>query len=371
MGDAATGGLSSSRSTTPRASGLSAAWASTSRSNSAYQEERETTIEFLRLVSQSTGTRNLVRAATTFFQQQSGCQAVGVRLKEGDDYPYFEARGFPAEFVLVENSLCARDRAGAVQRDSAGYPILECMCGNVICGRFDASQPFFTAQGSFWTNCTTELLATSSEAGRLARTRNRCNAAGYESVALIPLHVGEDRLGLLQLNDRRKGRFSPATIALWERLAGHLAVALAKFRSEERLKRAKLAAEAANRAKSEFLANMSHEIRTPMTAILGFSDLLTTPDLPLEEQREFLAGIQRNGKALLELIGDILDLSRIEAQKLTLAKTDCSLQQIIDDALSVVKVRARKTRGCVWRSTTNFRCPKRSTPIRFASARSS
>ncbi len=101
-------------------------------------------------------------------------------------------------------------------------------------------------------------------------------------------------------------------------------------------------AEAANRAKSEFLANMSHEIRTPMTAILGFTDLLASPNLPYQEQRDFLAGIQRNGKALMELISDILDLSRIEADRLTLDRVDCPLEQIIDDVLSVVRVRAEK-----------------------------
>ena len=111
------------------------------------------------------------------------------------------------------------------------------MCGNVICGRFDPSKPFFTAKGSFWTNCTTELLASTSEADRQGRTRNRCNGEGYESVALLPLGVGEERLGLLQLKDRRQGRFSPETIGLWERLADYLAVALAKCRAEEELQK--------------------------------------------------------------------------------------------------------------------------------------
>ncbi len=111
-------------------------------------------------------------------------------------------------------------------------------------------------------------------------------------------------------------------------------------RREDELVKVSLAAQAANRAKSEFLANMSHEIRTPMTAILGFSDLLASPNLPDQEQRQFLAGIQRNGKALLELISDILDLSRIEADRLTLEAVECSLQQIVDDVLSVVQLRA-------------------------------
>ncbi len=109
-------------------------------------------------------------------------------------------------------------------------------------------------------------------------------------------------------------------------------------RVAEALVKATRAAQAANRAKSEFLANMSHEIRTPMTAILGFSDLLMTPNLPYSEQREFLEGIQRNGKALLELIGDILDLSKIEAEKLTLEKVDCPLRPIVDDVLSAAAV---------------------------------
>ena len=113
------------------------------------------------------------------------------------------------------------------------------MCGNVIHGRFDPSQPFFTAGGSFWTNSTTRLLATSSEADRQARTRNRCNGEGYESVALIPLRVGEQRFGLLQLNDHRRDRFSPEVMGLWERLASYLAVALAKCRAEEELRQAK------------------------------------------------------------------------------------------------------------------------------------
>ncbi len=116
-------------------------------------------------------------------------------------------------------------------------------------------------------------------------------------------------------------------------------------------------ADAANRAKSEFLANMSHEIRTPMTAILGFSDLLASPNVPYQERREFLAGIQRNGKALLELIGDILDLSRIEADRLTLDRMDCPLQQIIDDLLSVVQVRAEQ-KGLILEADYAFPLPE-------------
>jgi len=198
--------------------------------------EREATVELLRLVNESRSTRELMRAVVAFFRRQSGCEAVGVRLHDGADYPYYEAQGFPEKFVQLENRLCTRDAAGAIVRDRTGNPVLECMCGNVICGRFDPAQPFFTASGSFWTNGTTALLASTTAADRQARTRNRCNGEGYESVALLPLRFGAERLGLLQLNDRRPGRFTAEGIALWERLSGYLAIALAKLRAEEALR---------------------------------------------------------------------------------------------------------------------------------------
>ncbi len=203
------------------------------------EEERETVAGFLHLANESKGTDDLIHAATDFFQRKSGCEAVGIRLRREHDYPYYETRGFPKEFVLLENSLCSRDGEGRLILDGAGNPVLECMCDNVICGRFDPSKPFFTEKGSFWTNSTTELLTSTTDADRQARTRNRCNGEGYESVALIGLRAGEERLGLLQLNDRRKGRFSPEGLSLWESLADYLAISLSRFAAGERIVRAK------------------------------------------------------------------------------------------------------------------------------------
>ncbi|MDQ7779850.1 MAG: PAS domain S-box protein [Planctomycetota bacterium] len=199
------------------------------------EHEREITVEFLRLAGGNLPVRELVGKTARFFKEHLGFEAVGIRLQTDDDYPYFEANGFPEEFVQLENSLCARTESGEVARDSAGNPVLECMCGNIICGRFDPSKPFFTPGGSFWTNCTTRLLANTTEADRQARTRNRCNGQGYESVALIPIRSGSRCSGLLQLNDRREGMFSIQLIALFERLAGYFSIALAEARAREML----------------------------------------------------------------------------------------------------------------------------------------
>ncbi|MBN2713557.1 MAG: PAS domain-containing protein [Planctomycetes bacterium] len=199
------------------------------------QCEQDTAVEFLRLINKARSCRELIQDATSFFQRQSGCEAVGIRLKKGYDYPYYEAKGFSQEFVLLENSLCSHYKNGKPILDKDGVPVLDCMCGNVICGRFDPSKAFFTEKGSFWSNRTTELLATTTDADRQTRTRNRCNGEGYESVAIIALHSGEERLGLLQLNDKHCGRFTQKGILQWERLAEYLAVALSKFMAEEAL----------------------------------------------------------------------------------------------------------------------------------------
>ncbi len=108
----------------------------------------------------------------------------------------------------------------------------------------------------------------------------------------------------------------------------------------QQLKRATASAEAANRAKSQFLANMSHEIRTPMTAILGYADLLQDPDRPLKQRQQFVETIRRNGQHLLAIINEILDLSKIEAGKMTIERVPCSPAQIVCEVTSMMKGRA-------------------------------
>ncbi len=113
-------------------------------------------------------------------------------------------------------------------------------------------------------------------------------------------------------------------------------------RIEYELRAAKEIAESATRAKSEFLANMSHEIRTPMTAILGFAESLLDPAVDDEERIDAVRTIIQNGDYLIAIINDILDLSKIEAEKLEIENIPCAPLEITNSVKTVVESMAQE-----------------------------
>ena len=202
------------------------------------EKEMELTARLILLVNTPGDFRDRMADLTAALQGWSGCAAVGIRLRAGDDYPYYATRGFPPAFVQAESRLCAQGPDGETLRDGAGHPVFECMCGKILSGRVDPAKPFFTAHGSFWTNSTTALLANTAEADCQARTRNRCHSEGYESVALIPLCAADEVFGLLQFNDHQSNRFTADLIAHFERIADSFAIALWRRQAEAETARA-------------------------------------------------------------------------------------------------------------------------------------
>jgi two-component system, cell cycle sensor histidine kinase PleC len=129
------------------------------------------------------------------------------------------------------------------------------------------------------------------------------------------------------------------------RINEHSAAEESLRRGKEQAERAAEKAEAANRAKSEFLANMSHELRTPLNAIIGFSDIMKGEMLgPLENEtyKGYIGDINNSAGHLLEVINDILDLSKIEHGDIELNEEEVDVTKVVESCLTIIDERAKK-----------------------------
>ncbi len=169
---------------------------------------------------------DLINTIIDIIKKYSDCDAVGIRLEQDEDYPYVAVRGFSAEHLCSENHLCVYSSDGQKIREADGTPLLECICGRVIKGRYDSPNPFFTDGGSFWTNSITELLSTKIIEEFGTKLRNRCIPEGFESMAFIPIKGIHNNLGLLQLNDRRRNMFTSRLIKYYEEICGAIGITL-------------------------------------------------------------------------------------------------------------------------------------------------
>lgn len=165
-----------------------------------------------------------------------------------------------------------------------------------------------------------------------------------ESYIAAPIHIKGNRYGTVNFSSRSPANhsFSESDVDLIKLVGNWVSVALERELVENELKQAKDLAEVANRAKSGFLANMSHEIRTPLTAILGFSEILREEDRTKEEMDKSVDSIIKAGHHLHQIINDVLDLSKIEAEQLEIEISETSLFQIMSDVKDLVGDRARK-----------------------------
>jgi signal transduction histidine kinase len=169
--------------------------------------------------------------------------------------------------------------------------------------------------------------------------RDAALAAGFHSVLIVPL-VGAERIfGAITLMRQEAGQFPAETVRLMQTLASQSVLAIQNARLFREIAEKSEELALASQHKSQFLANMSHELRTPLNAILGYAELLVDGIYgPLPERpKGVLERIQNNGRHLLALINDVLDLAKIEAGQLTLTLENYSLPEVVRSVVTATE----------------------------------
>ncbi len=156
----------------------------------------------------------------------------------------------------------------------------------------------------------------------------------------IPMRLGHRLLGIFDLQSEQPERFGPEELGVLKTLSEQIAIAVRNAQLFANAQAAQMAAETASQAKSVFLANMSHELRTPLNAILGFSQLMVRDVAMSPAQREYVDVISRSGEYLLQLINDVLEMSKIEAGRVTLNIESFDLYHMLTTLEEMLKVRA-------------------------------
>jgi signal transduction histidine kinase/CheY-like chemotaxis protein len=165
---------------------------------------------------------------------------------------------------------------------------------------------------------------------------------GWRSVLAVPVLRRDRIVGALVIRRKVPGDFGPETLRKLETFAAQSALAILNARLFRDLDRSRAELEVASRHKSEFLASMSHELRTPLNAVIGFSEVLLDELFGEvnDRQAEYLRDIWNSGKHLLELLNEILDLSKVEAGKMHLEPQRFDVASVLDYSLGLLRQRA-------------------------------
>jgi PAS domain S-box-containing protein len=190
----------------------------------------------LNLMNTTDDLTEICNSLIQLIQSETEFDAVGIRLKKGDDYPYFYQIGFSESHLKTENSLIEQTAKGAHRKNLKGNHCLECLCGMVIEGQVNIETPFITKAGSFYTNNSPAAVREMKEESWVYHPRNLCIIEGYLSIAIIPIRIGATIVGTLQLNNRKKDSFTSDSIQFFESLCEIIGLAINRKQAAEKIK---------------------------------------------------------------------------------------------------------------------------------------
>jgi len=261
--------------------------------------------------------------------------AVAIRLQEQDDFPYFTHNGFPKSFLLTENTLVERDERDRICRDKDGKPSLECACGMVISGKTDPAHPLFTPGGSFWTNDSFSLLDLPPSEDPRPHPRNMCIQRGYASLALIPIRSDNRIVGLIQINDRRKGCFTLEKLEILEGIASNIGGAMLRKKAES--EKIKLENQLQHAQKMESVGRLAggvaHDFNNMLSVIIGHANLAL---MDLVEDHPVQINMEEIRKAA-ERSADLTRQLLAFARKQTVAPKVVTLNEAVAGLLVMLK----------------------------------
>ena len=189
------------------------------------------TNNILNCLNESTDQIHQIREIVHQIRKFKDFEAVGIRIKKNEHFPYYETNGFPDNFLKKADHIC-KNRVS----HSTNEVDYECMCGRVINQNINPVLPCFTEYGSFWTNNLRDLLKENPEEIKKSFTRTNCQNTNYRSVALVPIKNKEEVIGLIQINDKRTNIFSDGIIRLIESVGSSIGISFARDQAISELK---------------------------------------------------------------------------------------------------------------------------------------
>ncbi len=296
---------------------------------------REMGLEILQILNEPGELKDSIQRILTVLKTRTGFDAAGIRMKEGEDFPYFAQDGFPHDFLLTENTLLERGADGEICRDKEGNVSLECTCGLVISGKADPANPLFTPGGSWWTKDSFPLLELPLDQDPRHHPRNQCVRKGYASVALVPIRAHDRIVGLIQLNDRRKGCFTRGMVEVLEGIAAHIGSALMRKRAEA--DKAKLESHLQQSQKMESVGRLAggvaHDFNNILQAIIGNVEMALEDIPPGSPGRESLEEIRKCADRSAHLTRQLLAFARRQ----TISPKVLDLNEIVAGMLKMIR----------------------------------